>query len=49
LLVDLVVIDIELSREDHGSIPATAIKRGLKPLMSELTLKSDSTGEESQK
>jgi hypothetical protein len=44
-----VVIDIELSREDHGSIPTTAIKRGLKPLMSELTLKSDSTGEESQK
>jgi hypothetical protein len=27
-----VVIDAELGREDHGSIPATAIGRGLEPL-----------------
>jgi hypothetical protein len=26
------MIDIEFGREDHGSIPATAIRRGLKPL-----------------
>jgi hypothetical protein len=26
------VIDVELGREDHTLIPATAIKRGLKPL-----------------
>jgi hypothetical protein len=27
-----VVIDAELGREDHSSIPATAIGRGLEPL-----------------
>jgi hypothetical protein len=27
-----VVIDAELGREDHGSILATVIRRGLKPL-----------------
>jgi hypothetical protein len=27
-----VVIGVELSREDYGSITATAIKRGLEPL-----------------
>jgi hypothetical protein len=32
LLVGLVVIDAELDREDHVSIPATAIGRGLKSL-----------------
>jgi hypothetical protein len=26
------VIDAELCREDHGSIPTTAIERGLEPL-----------------
>jgi hypothetical protein len=26
------VIDAELGRENHGSIPATAIERGLEPL-----------------
>ncbi|MCI58347.1 hypothetical protein A2U01_0079602, partial [Trifolium medium] len=26
------MIDVELGREDHSSIPATAIGRGLKPL-----------------
>jgi hypothetical protein len=26
------VIDVELSREDHGLVPATAIGRGLEPL-----------------
>ncbi|MCI21744.1 hypothetical protein A2U01_0042914, partial [Trifolium medium] len=31
-LVGSVVIDAELGREDHGSIPATAIGRGQKPL-----------------
>jgi hypothetical protein len=31
-LVGSVVIDIELGREDHGSIPATAIERRLEPL-----------------
>ncbi|MCI84387.1 hypothetical protein A2U01_0105665, partial [Trifolium medium] len=30
--VGSVVIDAELDREDHGSISATAIKRGLKSL-----------------
>ncbi|MCI23947.1 hypothetical protein A2U01_0045130, partial [Trifolium medium] len=29
---DSVVIGAELGREDHGSIPATAIGRRLKPL-----------------
>jgi hypothetical protein len=27
-----VAIDAELAREDHNSIPATVIRRGLKPL-----------------
>jgi hypothetical protein len=31
------VIDVELERDDHSSIPATAIERGLNHLMSELT------------
>jgi hypothetical protein len=31
-LVGSVVIDAELGREDHSSIPATAIGRGLEPL-----------------
>jgi hypothetical protein len=28
----LMTIDVGLDREDHGSIPATTIERGLKPL-----------------
>ncbi|PNX66933.1 hypothetical protein L195_g063285, partial [Trifolium pratense] len=31
-LVDSVVIDVELSREDFGLMPATAIRMGLKSL-----------------
>jgi hypothetical protein len=31
-LVDLVGIGTEFGRDDHGSIPATAIERGLEPL-----------------
>jgi hypothetical protein len=31
-LIDLVVIDAELGKEDHDLIPVTAIGRGLKPL-----------------
>jgi hypothetical protein len=31
------VIDTELGKEDHGSIIATTIGRGLEPLMPELT------------
>jgi hypothetical protein len=32
LLVSLVVIDVELGRENHSSISATAIGRKLEPL-----------------
>jgi hypothetical protein len=32
LSVGLVVIDPEFGREDYGSIPTTAIRKGLKPL-----------------
>jgi hypothetical protein len=32
MLVGSVVIDVELSRKGHGSIPATTIEKGLKPL-----------------
>ncbi|KAK2367615.1 hypothetical protein QL285_080880 [Trifolium repens] len=31
-LIDSVVIDAELGMEDHSSIPATAIRKRLKPL-----------------
>jgi hypothetical protein len=31
LMVGLIVIDVELDREYHDSIPATAIGSGLKP------------------
>jgi hypothetical protein len=31
LLVDLVVIGVELGRDDHSSIPTTAIGRRLEP------------------
>jgi hypothetical protein len=31
-LVDSVVIDAELGRRDHNSIPATAIEKGLESL-----------------
>jgi hypothetical protein len=48
-LVASVVINAEFSREDHSSIPATAIERGWNHLMSELTLEPDSTGGENQK
>jgi hypothetical protein len=30
--VGSVVISVEFGREDHGSIPATAVGRGLQPL-----------------
>jgi hypothetical protein len=32
-LIGLVVIDVEVCREDHSSIPATAIRRCLGPLI----------------
>ena len=32
LLVGPMMIDVGLGRENHSSIPATAIRRGLKPL-----------------
>jgi hypothetical protein len=35
------VIEVELGREDHGSITTTAIGRGLEPLVSKLTPESD--------
>jgi hypothetical protein len=43
------MIDAELGREDHDSTPATAIERGLEPLMLELTPEPDCTGGEIQK
>jgi hypothetical protein len=45
-LVGSVVIDAEFGREDHGSIPATAVRRSWNHLMSELTSEPDSTGSE---
>jgi hypothetical protein len=43
------VIDVEFDKEDYGLIPATAFWRGLNHLISEITLKSDSTGNKSKK
>jgi hypothetical protein len=43
LLVGSMVIDADLGRENHGSIPCNCDRRGLEPLMPELTLKPDST------
>jgi hypothetical protein len=34
------VIDVELGRENYGSIPATAIRRGLKPLDARIDLRT---------
>jgi hypothetical protein len=38
-LIDLVVIDAGISKEDHGLIPTTTNEKGLKPFMSELMVK----------
>jgi hypothetical protein len=43
------VIGAELGREDHGSIPTTAIGRGLKPLYVKTEPWTKLTGGESQK
>jgi hypothetical protein len=43
------VIDAELGREDHGSIPATTIGRGLEPLDVRTDPKPDSTNGERKK
>jgi hypothetical protein len=51
-LVDLVVIDIELGRENHSSFPQNSNRRKLKPLNarnSELTSESDEISGKSQK
>jgi hypothetical protein len=42
-LVGSVVIDAEIDREDHRSIPATVIEGGWNHLMLEPTYESDST------
>ncbi|MCH97209.1 RNA polymerase subunit beta, partial [Trifolium medium] len=39
-LIDSVVVDAGLGREEHGSIPATAIGRGLEPLDSRTDLQT---------
>jgi hypothetical protein len=39
-LVGLVVIDTELDKEDHSSIPATVIGRGLEPLDGKTNLRT---------
>jgi hypothetical protein len=36
------MIGVELGREDHSSIPATAIGRGLKPFDAKMTSEPDS-------
>jgi hypothetical protein len=49
LLVGLVVIGIELGREDHGSTPQLRSGEGWNHLIPELTPKPNSAGGESQK
>jgi hypothetical protein len=47
-LVGSVVIDAEPGRKNHGSIPATMIRRGLKPLDARTDPEPDSIGGENQ-
>jgi hypothetical protein len=42
------VIDAEPGRKNHGSIPATMIRRGLKPLDARTDPEPDSIGGENQ-